>query len=157
MNPDHLLEIAQDLLRTGGGAARQAQLNRAISTAYYALFHAVCRLCVAKTVGTPRSTRHWEIVTPILRSVDHAAGRKVFARFAGDPTASDPLRVLSRAFLELQAARIAADYDPGPQHRATRRDAFDLLDQARSGLQALSGLANDEGLLLSVQLITKQR
>ena len=40
MNPDHLLDQANLLIQASvAGAPRQVDLRRAISTAYYALFH----------------------------------------------------------------------------------------------------------------------
>ncbi len=37
--PDDLLELAQDLLNLHPESSHQASLRRAVSTAYYALFH----------------------------------------------------------------------------------------------------------------------
>ena len=42
LNPDHLLDQAERLTTApGSGPPRQADLRRAISTAYYAVFHAI--------------------------------------------------------------------------------------------------------------------
>ena len=38
-NPEHLLDQAERLAATGTGAPRQTNLRRAISAAYYAVFH----------------------------------------------------------------------------------------------------------------------
>ena len=52
-DPDHLLDQADRLIAsTGGGTARQVDLRRAISNAYYALFHAVTAQAVDDLVGS---------------------------------------------------------------------------------------------------------
>ena len=88
MNPDHLLDLADKIARVEVGNPRQASLKRAISTAYYALFHALSQMCVDRTVGsTFRSTRYWQIVTPIYRAMDHGSAKRLFERLA---KAQDP-------------------------------------------------------------------
>lgn len=155
MNPDHLIELADQILQIGTGYPRQTTINRAISTAYYGLFHALAAECVARTVGSPRSSRYWEIVTPVHRSFDHGAARKVFDRLVKDRAARTDLRQLAETFLALQAARHAADYDPGCRY--SRREALDFIVQAQGAVEALRAMPKEDRLLLVVQLITKPR
>jgi hypothetical protein len=70
LNPDHLLQQADQLISpVGGGAPRQADLRRALSTAYYALFHAIVTQAADTFVGrTQRSTAAYSL---IYRSVEH--------------------------------------------------------------------------------------
>ena len=76
LNPDHLLEQADGLIvPPGGGAPRQADLRRAISNAYYAVFHAVVTQAADELVGkTNRTTPRYALV---YRSIDHSSLRKV--------------------------------------------------------------------------------
>lgn len=67
------------------------------------------------------------------------------------------LKQIGRAFLALQVARIAADYDPNPISRCSRKQALDFIAQARRAIEVLGALSSEERTLLSVQLITKQR
>ena len=74
MNPDHLLDQAERLLTpTRPGFSRQADLRRAISNAYYALFHFVMRAVADEFVGARqrRSARY----ALVYRSIDHRALR----------------------------------------------------------------------------------
>lgn len=75
LNPDHLLEQADRLLAPpGGGAPRQVDLRRAISNAYYSLFHAVLTDAADDFVGsTHRQSPRYALV---YRSVDHKSLRK---------------------------------------------------------------------------------
>jgi len=157
VNPDHLIELAEQILQIGTGYPRQATINRAVSTAYYALFHALSQDCVARTIRSPRSSLYWSIVTPIYRAIEHASARRVFDRITKDVAAFRALREVAEAFLELQSARIAADYDPRPENRLSRKEAVDLLQQGRAAIDALRSMPKDHRLLLAVQLITKPR
>ena len=115
MTADDLLDIAADLVRRETARPRQASLKRAVSTAYYALFHALAHECVSQTVGWRfRSPDYWNAVTPIYRAVDHGTARTIFRRVVSDTTSSSDLRTLAQAFIDMQAARIRADYDPKP-------------------------------------------
>ena len=122
MSPQHLLEQARLLLNAEAtGRPRQASLRRALSTAYYALFHALidgsCRTLIG---GQPRRR---ELRAVVARCFDHAAMRDACRGFsAGNPPAPlaaamsrpkvDPrLRAVAAAFVLLQELRHAADYD----------------------------------------------
>ena len=155
MNPDHLIELAEQILQIGTGKRRQATINRAVSTAYYALFHALAAECVARTVGVPRSPRYWQIVTPVHRSLDHGSARKLFERLVKAPATSESLRQVGETFLDLQSARHSADYDPSSRY--SRREAVDLIAQARRAMDALRALPKEDRLILAVHLITKPR
>ncbi len=56
---EDLLETAARLLslRRLRGRPKQADLRRAISTAYYAVFHALCRMCADSLTGKGKKTR----------------------------------------------------------------------------------------------------
>ena len=155
MRPDHLIELAGSILRIGSGYPRQATINWAISTAYYAVFHALAGECVALLVGSPRSSRYWEIVTPIHRSIDHGSARRLFERLTREHGTPSALKQVGTAFLELQTARHAADYDPG--NRYSRGKALDFIVQAQSAIETLGAMPKEDRLLLAVQLITKPR
>ena len=76
LNPDHLLDQADRLITPpGGGAPRQADLRRAISNAYYAVFHAVVTQAADDFVG--KSHRASPRYALVYRSVDHQSLRKL--------------------------------------------------------------------------------
>jgi hypothetical protein len=74
-NVDHLLEQAERLIAsTGRGAPRQVDLRRAISSAYYALFHAVSIAGADHVVG--RARQSGPLYALVYRSIDHRALRR---------------------------------------------------------------------------------
>ena len=60
MNPNALIRIARYLASTGtgvnAGRPNQADLRRAVSTTYYALFHALARCCANTLIGATPAT-----------------------------------------------------------------------------------------------------
>src|SRR5271154_3455388 len=64
----HQLENARLLATHDKGCPRQASLRRAVSTAYYAVFQALCVTCAETLVGWEKP---WEAFTPVFRALEH--------------------------------------------------------------------------------------
>lgn len=115
---DDLLEQAQHLANRERKAPKQASLRRAVSTAYYALFH----LLIAEAA---LNWKRIEFRDALARVFEHgkmkAACRKkmgeLTAYYKTNPRASAELTVaqhlhtVSQTFVEAQQNRHAADYD----------------------------------------------
>lgn len=143
LNPDHLLDQAdRPLGPPGGGTVRQADLRRAISTAYYALFHAVLTAAADDIVGsTQRMDSRYAL---LYRSIDHRSLRTTCQQMLQkEPPPKykphtppegfgDDLNSLANAIVELKDKRETADYDPS--YRATATDALLAVDTARKAL-----------------------
>lgn len=123
LNPDHLIEQAKQLIvPPPAGPPRQVDVRRAISAAYYAVFHAVLAGAADQIVGvTKRSDPHYALV---YRAIDHK-GLRVLCGLAKQPKMPDPypiyvpigglgpdLSAFATAVIELQDKRNTADYDP---------------------------------------------
>jgi len=116
---DDLLAHAEDML-SGPGAANPAVLRRAVSTAYYALFHllvgdATALLCPARPASLPAAVRrgfHHSGMRDLCKGI--AKGSIANLSDAVRPVFSDPLEielvVVARAFLDLQSSRHQAGY-----------------------------------------------
>lgn len=142
-NPEHLLEQADRLITpAGGGAPRQADLRRAISSAYYALFHAI--VAEAADVFAGRTQRQTPRYALVYRSVDHGSlrglcthvrGGKLPAKYTTYAPSSGfgaDLKAVATALVELQEKRHSADYDP--LFRATMSDAALAVVTGRTAL-----------------------
>jgi uncharacterized protein (UPF0332 family) len=111
LQPLELIKTAR-LLVSVNGKPRQSDLKRSVSTIYYALFHAVARCCAdafAGTTGADRSERAW---SQIYRALDHGHAKNACKN--ADMMKKFPLEIqeLSNFFVEMQAKRHSADYDP---------------------------------------------
>jgi len=123
LNPDHLLDQADRLITPPvGGAPRQADLRRAISNAYYAIFHSVIARAADEVVGkTHRAKPRYALV---YRSVDHLSLRKIcevikkyplpnkYTTYSPRGGFGSDLIALATAVIDLQEKRHSADYDP---------------------------------------------
>jgi uncharacterized protein (UPF0332 family) len=104
---DDLLKDAHHLAARGGNNPRQSSLRRAVSTAYYALFH----LLVADF------TANWRVTAErarLGRMFEHrkmsGAGLKLQDKNNPTPVEIELKKIIS-AFAQLQEDRYKADYD----------------------------------------------
>lgn len=152
---EDLLSVARQLAQLDHGRPRQATLRRSVSTAYYALFHALCDTCVKQTVGWKRRVDFWAPISPIYRAIDHGSARRLFLTLRSSRHAVGQLKRLADLFVELQDARLRADYDPAT--RLTRGQAIEYTSDAEEAIRMLDGLNSEMQLQLVVQLLTKTR
>lgn len=119
--PEHLLEQAKHLARRERTRPRQASLRRAVSTAYYALFHFLIRETV-KQIGPNLGVDNYNRV---YRWFDHGAMYRVARAFSQHVVRTQNskdvlihdndagIMFIAENFAELQEFRHLADYDPG--------------------------------------------
>jgi hypothetical protein len=147
-DPDHLLDQAERLIASrGGSVARQVDLRRAISSAYYALFHTVATGASDDLVG--RTHRHTARYQLVYRSVEHRSLLRLctdvsktklpekYANHQPQGGFGSDLLAFADTVVELQEKRNRADYDPG--FRAVKSEV--VLDIAR-GRAALAHFRN---------------
>lgn len=144
LNPDHLFEQAERLIAPlAAGPPRQVDLRRAISAAYYGVFHFVLTALADEFVGrSRRGTPQYELV---YRSVDHSAFRLI----CDEVSKSSPrpkylpylpgngmgmnIQAFALVSTDLQQKRNRADYDPTPRFRTA--DAQLVVDAARGAIR----------------------
>jgi hypothetical protein len=169
IKPDWLIRQANEL---GGryspaGQPRNADLRRAVSAAYYALFHYIALSVAEQAVPTGSEDDRYRFA----RHVEHASIR-VVCDWVGTgktppPSVQDAVALMrgsadlqdvAFAFLDLYANRHDADYD----HFAdfTRTMTLTLIDQAEDAIWKLDntkGTPERESFLAHVLLLTKRR
>ena len=111
MQPRDFIATARDLAGTNRRRPRQTNLRRAVSTAYYALFHCLTACCAdtfAGGAGSGRSTEAWQ---QAYRALDHGQARN---RCKDAAKRNFPPEILHFAahFTDMQRERERADYDP---------------------------------------------
>lgn len=123
LNPDQLFDQADRLTAPpGGGAPRQVDLRRAISSAYYGVFHAL--LTEAADLFAGRANRRTAQYALVYRSIDHRSLRATcediakttppqkYTKYTPKGGFGPDLIALADAVVGLQEKRHAADYDP---------------------------------------------
>ena len=137
------MSLQQDLLRQARHLATkeprrpsQASLRRAVSAAYYALFHllvdeAVGRMVVASGSSLRdclrRAFAHGNMKTVAKMFAKNDVSPKLRPGLSGQQLQPKLIKV-AEAFVDLQQARHDADYNMA--QRFSRRDVLDLINQA---------------------------
>ena len=143
LNPDHLFEQAEKLLvPPPSGPPRQVDIRRAISAAYYGIFHYLLIAAADEVVGvTKRATPRYALV---YRSVDHrdlkelcleAKKQQMTRKYQSSVPVGGlgaNIQAFASAVAELQEKRHSADYDPST--RVKTSDARLAIATARSAI-----------------------
>jgi hypothetical protein len=165
-SPQHFFQRAIRLAASpSSGPPRQVDLRRAISDAYYGIFHATLAAAADQFVGAgKRATNGYALV---YRSINHGAIRELcldikkqtmprsLARHA-PPTGFGPnLTAYSEVVVDLQEKRIAADYDPLIRYR--RADAVTAVIAAQNALARFDNTTDAEREAFLALLVFKPR
>jgi uncharacterized protein (UPF0332 family) len=149
--PEDLLEQAKHLARRDPKRPKQASLRRAISTAYYALFH----LLVSETV---RNWKHAGSRDELARMFEHTNMRtacvnkrnelktqlKTVTKTAPLPnvTVLQRLHLVAETFVDMHAEREKADYDYSATW--TRTEAVSMVTTVESAFKAWQAIRNED-------------
>lgn len=147
-----LNRLAGVLADENGGLPRWVAHNRAVSTSYYALFHALAEFCALNLIG---AWRPYPAFRHVYRSLDHGTAKTVLSSADPDMPPSESLRRLGAFFDEFQDKRHRADYDPS--YRISHADLRALIADTNHQITALDELAPEEGRLLAARLIGRTR
>ena len=141
--------------------ATQASIRRAISTAYYAMFHALLASNADTLVGSPQNPVELAGWTHIYRNTQHRRTydqlQRVLNRSSDQPQFSAAVRIYAHAFCRLQRSRHSSDYDhlAGP---FSTPYAQDLIDQAESAtVDFLQVSASERAALAALTTIPGSR
>lgn len=157
MNWQHLIDIARLLAGQGAlvtrGRPRQMMLKKAISVAYYAMFHALCYSNANVLIGSSTRAARTPGWTRTYRALDHGAAKERLMQHRSG--ASPGVQDFGTAFSVLQGNRHRADYDPNA--RFDRRHAVALIDRAEGAIQALLSASDSERRELAAAILLRSR
>ncbi len=148
-----LLETATKLAAANERRPKQADLRRATSTAYYAVFHALAQECADRFVGTggQRSDAAWN---QVYRALEHRFAAQQ-ARKAGQFGFPAGLCDFGDAFASLQEERHRADYDPSASY--TKADVEQLLGSTQKALNDLENSPKADRPAFAALVLFKHR
>ena len=149
-----LLDTARYLANRSRRRPQQADLRRAVSTAYYAIFHALAECCANMLVGGPSAQRGERAWTQVYRSLQHAHARKA-CKTAAEKDFPAGVKEFARSFTTLQEERHAADYNP--TLRLKREDANQLIALAAEAIDDLDNEANKHKRAFAVYVLFPTR
>lgn len=157
LNSSHLLDQAERLLARRGKSQtviRQADRRRAISSAYYAVFHHVLASVGDRFVGNDK--RRTVLYASAYRSIDHnrlealckVVGCEIikpeskYASFAPDGGFHVNLREYATKLVDLKKKRNIADYDPS--HWIRIADVRTDISAAREAIENFKSAPADQ-------------
>lgn len=134
MKPKDLLDQADHLAKRSTKRPRQADLKRAVSASYYAIFHAICQMNADALIGTGavRADKAW---AQVYRAIDHGQAKKR-CKSAQDKNFPVVLKNLAEAFINLQEHRHRADYDPFIIYK--RSEVLNFVSVARTAVSGIT-------------------
>lgn len=153
MTPDDLIAQSVRLANASPKKPRDVDLRRAVSGAYYALFHEVAGTgadLLVGTAGANRSTKAWR---QVFRALNHGEAR---SRCQTLPAGfGQELRSMADSFVELQELRHAADYDPHAEF--VRKDVQSHILQAADAIAKLRAAPTSDRRAFVVWLLFPNR
>jgi len=163
-DPADLLNVAR-LLAGGPPDATDAQLRRAVSTAYYAVFHKILRMAAHRFVGEAQGqTAAYRMiyrgfdhgrVNEVCQAIDKPMMSKAFKESLGKSGVSLEMRRFANAFCVLRDARHLADYDP--TYRLERIVVDGMIQMAETAMAALDAVAPEELADVMALMMVKTR
>ena len=146
MDPQELIRAARQLAvgQNNPGQPTDAELRRAVSTAYYALFHALASCCADLLVGSDISLeghRLHALWIQTYRALDHGvAKRRCKKNFMGTfPTA---IQDFANQFANMQERRHDADYNPDVSF--ARGQVLKLIDETETRITNFQNAPEDD-------------
>lgn len=159
MRPSDLVEVALALVPEGPGRPAQARLRRAVSTAYYAVFHALARNAADMLAGRAGYSRGDPAWFRVNRAIDHRTaanqcgderqGRRAMADFPPD------LRSVANIFLELQKRRRLADY--ALDARFDKAAVLANIEDARQALNLIASAPEPDRRAFAAHVLFRER
>ena len=147
MEPNDLIAVARTLAAGGNasnpGGTTDTELRRAVSCAYYAIFHTLC--CAYADVMTgpnPVNQLGRQLWNMAYRTLDHGPIRNKCNDSGSMSLFSPNLRRLAITLVNLQQRRHEADYDPGGTFDQTQ--VTQIIDDAEDALAGFNNTPPDE-------------
>jgi hypothetical protein len=133
---------------------QQAHFRRAISTAYYAMFHALLENNADMLYGRETSQPKSPGWTAIYRALSHTRAKSKLAagNVAGFP---DSITDFAVTFLELQLQRENADYNPNATFSYS--DTINTINRATNDISNLFSTSDDNLKALAAHLLFDNR
>ena len=159
MNPLELIVLARALVNgviTGDPySSTQTELRRAVSCAYYAMFHTLAASNANTLVGdSPTDQQRWAW-QQTYRAADHRPTRNKLSRASLGNRFPGAIRRFGAVFADIQRERHYADYDPHSEFYAT--DVTELIDKADTAISDFNQTPNDIRRDLAIHILTNVR
>lgn len=156
MTPEVLIAIARLLAKVGTlDMPLQDELRKALSSAYYALFHALCNCVADQWIGAHMELRGSDAWIQAYRILEHGKTKAACIKACRSMMFSKDLIFVAEIFLDLLRARHRADYDPGSYFSLTETIVF--INAAEEAIQKLMNVDQKERIAFLAYLAFPHR
>lgn len=159
MNPLELIALARALINgvllADAASPTHTELRRAVSCAYYAMFHTLAASNANSLIGaSPADQQRWAW-QQAYRAADHRPTRNKLSRVSLGGRFPRSVRLFGEVFILAQQARHSADYDPHSEFLAT--DVVGLIDKAEIAIDDFNQTPDDVRRDLAIHILTTVR
>ena len=155
INWRNLIQAGRDLLnpQPAGIVPTDEHVRRAISNAYYAIFHALAQSNADALIGTPSDVAATAAWSRVYRGLDHTRAHRELQRHHQEFSAQG--RHFAETFSQLQQFRHSADYD----HTAvfTAQEATIHLGRAEAAILDYAQTATSERVYIATLTLIRPR
>ena len=159
MDPDDLIRIGRRLASgaVGGrqGRPRQAELRRAVSATYYAMFHALALSCANLLAGSTLANRSQPAWRQVYRALEHNHAKNqcnspsTMSRFPSE------IRNFGQLFILMQIQRHSADYDPDA--RFSRFEVTRLIEETERTIAGFKRVPRVDQRAFAIYVLLRSR
>ena len=149
---------AHDLITTARGLSgldrrrpTQANLRRAVSTAYYAVFHLLTRTAADLLIGKTHNSA-WHLA---YRALEHGNAKNACRNKRAMEIFPPEIREFAETFVVLQGARHQADYSYEKNY--DRQDTLAVIDTAEGAIAQFEGAGREDRRSFVAYLLFKRR
>ena len=159
MNPLELIALARALasgvIAGEPNSITQTELRRAVSCAYYSLFHTLAASNANTLIGaSPADQQRWAW-QQTYRAADHRPIRNKLTGTSLGNKFPREIHEFGIVFADAQRARHLADYDPRSEFSATT--VFNLIDRVEQAINTFNQTPDDIRRDLAIHILTSIR
>ena len=133
MSPENFIKTARELIPARKGKPRSTNLRRAVSTAYYAMFHCLAGSCADTLIGGLHAGRGTDAWTLTYRALNHRSAKARCRDEQNLRQFSEPIREFAETFARMQEHRHRADYAPNTGFRKSQ--AIQRINEAENAIR----------------------
>ena len=156
MDPQDLIRMARELAELSSASGltetRQTYTCRAVSTAYYALFHTLAHSCADTLAGSNRAQPSWR---QAYRALDHNLARRQCDKVPGMTEYGPEVVRFADRFVVVQGLRHTADYDPAATF--ARPQVLTLIDEIETTIAGFNSVGQDERRAFAIHVLFRSR
>jgi uncharacterized protein (UPF0332 family) len=155
LKPLDLLATAEFLVNARRRRPTQANLRRATSAAYYAMFHCLARASADLLVGGESADRSQSAWKQVYRAIDHGTANTACRDGAAVAKFPKPIEDFANAFVNMQIKRHSADYDPTSQF--SKSEVIQDIAIVKAAIEAFSRQPKKDRLAFCAFVLFRKR